>query len=359
MASTESSFGRFTSIRVLVPGTGTRFRCGGLSVALQTARLLSQLRPTQVVTYRQRQPDYLFLDDLLHQDEIPGEVLWLVSWGFDVPLLLRRLKGRPVIYQAHSSGYCFDLPAGVPVLAVSRNTMGYWGDRAPRNPLFFLPNALEPQWFERGARHLAPDSRSIDVLVQRRKSSDYVLSQLVPALRARGLHVEVQDGWVDDLVGLFNSAKVYLYDSADHWRAAGVSEGFGLPPLEAMACGCVVFSSLNHALADTLTPGEIGHQIGCGSLDHDVNRIANAVSAPSDWTPSEALLDALLKTYSEPVLVTRWQRVLQQLDELQSSLATGSVLCSRSLWRLRWNRCCRGLLRVVNRLPVWPAARKG
>ena len=359
MASTESSLGRFTSIRVLVPGTGTRFLCGGLSVALQTARLLSRLRSTQLVTYRQRQSDHPFFDDLLQQDKSPEDVLWLVSWGFDVPLLLRRLKGRPVIYQAHSSGYGFDLPAGVPVLAVSRNTMGYWGDRAPHNPLFFLPNALEPQWFERGARHLALDSRSIDVLVQRRKSSDYVLSQLVPVLRARGLRVEVQDGWVDDLVGLFNSAKVYIYDSADHWRAAGVSEGFGLPPLEAMACGCVVFSSLNHALADTLTPGEIGHQIGCGSLEHDVNRIVNAVSAPEDWTPSGALLDALLQPYSEPVLLTRWQAVLQHLDALQPTLATGSVLRSRSLWRLRWNRRCRGLLRVVNRLPVWPATRKG
>ena len=359
MASTESSLGRFTSIRVLVPGTGTRFRCGGLSVALQTTRLLSRLRSTQLVTYRQRQSDHPFLDDLLQQDKSPEDVLWLVSWGFDVPLLLRRLKGRPVIYQAHSSGYGFDLPEGVPVLAVSRNTMGYWGDRAPRNPLFFLPNALEPQWFERGARHLALDSRSIDVLVQRRKSSDYVLSQLVPVLRARGLRVEVQDGWVDDLVGLFNSAKVYIYDSADHWRAAGVSEGFGLPPLEAMACGCVVFSSLNHALADTLTPGEIGHQIGCGSLEHDVNRIVNAVSAPEDWTPSGALLDALLQPYSEPVLLTRWQGVLQHLDALQPTLATGSVLRSRSFWRLRWNRRCRGLLRVVNRLPVWPATRKG
>ena len=359
MASTESSLGRFTSIRVLVPGTGTRFRCGGLSVALQTTRLLSRLLSTQLVTYRQRQSDHPFLDDLLQQDKSPEDVLWLVSWGFDVPLLLRRLKGRPVIYQAHSSGYGFDLPAGVPVLAVSRNTMGYWGDRAPRNPLFFLPNALEPQWFERGARHLALDSRSIDVLVQRRKSSDYVLSQLVPVLRARGLRVEVQDGWVDDLVGLFNSAKIYIYDSADHWRAAGVSEGFGLPPLEAMACGCVVFSSLNHALADTLTPGEIGHQIGCGSLENDVNRIVNAVSAPEDWTSSGELLDALLQPYSEPVLLTRWQGVLQHLDSLQPTLATGSVLRSRSLWRLRWNRRCRGLLRVVNRLPVWPATRKG
>ena len=114
-----------------------------------------------------------------------------------------------------------------------------------------------------------------------------------------------------------------------------------------------------HALADTLTPGEIGHQIGCGSLDHDVNRIVNAVYAPADWTPSGALLDGLLKPYSESVLVTRWQGWLQQLDALQPTLVTNSVLRSRSLWRLRWNRRCRGLLRVVNRLPVWPATRKG
>ena len=58
-------------------------------------------------------------------------------------LLVAKLKGRLVIYQAHSSGYGFDLPPGVPVLAVSRNTLGYWGDRAPRNPLFLVPNALD------------------------------------------------------------------------------------------------------------------------------------------------------------------------------------------------------------------------
>ncbi|MGC6482631.1 MAG: glycosyltransferase [Synechococcus sp.] len=347
------------SIRVLVPGTGTRFRCGGLRVALQTARLLSRLRPTQVVTYRQRQADHPFLDDLLQHEPAPGDAVWLVSWGFDVSLLLRRLKGRPVIYQAHSSGYGFDLPPGVPVLAVSRNTLGYWGDRAPRNPLFLVPNALEPQWFERGARHCTAESRAIDVLVQRRKSSDYVLRQLVPALRAKGLRVEVQDGWVNDLVDLFNSAKVYVYDSAEHWRAAGVSEGFGLPPLEAMACGCVVFSSVNHALADTLTPGEIGHQIGCGSLDHDLNRIVAAVAAPADWRPPAAMLNPFLMAYSEPALLERWQGVLPQLDALLPALTLGSVLRSQPLWRLRWNRRRLALLRLGNRLLSWPVGRKG
>jgi hypothetical protein len=348
----------FASIRVLVPGTGPRFRCGGLSVALQTARLLSQLRPTEVVTYRAREPSHRFLGDLLDREDAPGETLWLVSWGFDVPMLLKRLRGRLALYQAHSSGYGFDLPPGVPVVAVSRNTLGYWGDRAPRNPLFLLPNALEPQWLERGARQNVSGRRPIDVLVQQRKSSDYVLKRLVPALRACGLRVEVQSGWVDDLVDLFNSAKVYLYDSAEHWRAAGVSEGFGLPPLEAMACGCVVFSSLNHALADTLTPGELGHQIGCGSLDYDVDRIVGAVADPAAWRSSASVLDNFLEAYSEPVLTQRWRVLLALLDQLLPSLKGDGLLQSSPLWRLRLSRVCRVLLRVVNRLPGWPAGQK-
>ena len=153
MALKESSFGKFTSIRVLVPGTGTRFRCGGLNVALQTARLLSTLRLTEVVTYRERTESQPFLDDLLRDESAPGAALWILSWGFDIPRSLKRLRGRPVAYQAHSSGYGFDLPPGVPVVAVSRNTLGYWADRAPRNPLFLVPNALEPHWLNRGARH--------------------------------------------------------------------------------------------------------------------------------------------------------------------------------------------------------------
>ena len=348
----------FTPIRVLVPGTGPRFRCGGLSVALQTARLLSQLRPTEVVTYRVREPSHHFLGDILDREDAPGEALWLVSWGFHVPLLLKRLRGRRALYQAHSSGYGFDLPPGVPVVAVSRNTLGYWGDRAPRNPLFLLPNALEPQWLERGARQNISEMRPIDVLVQQRKSSEYVLRQLVPALRSRGIRVEVQSGWVDDLVDLFNSAKVYLYDSAEHWRAAGVSEGFGLPPLEAMACGCVVFSSLNHALADTLTPGEMGHQIGCGSLNHDVESIVAAVAEPEHWRPASGALDQLLASYSESALQQRWQRCLSELDVLLPSLEGESMLQVQPLWRLRLNRFCRRLQRMANRLPGWPVGLK-
>ena len=355
---TQDSSRPLTPIRVLVPGTGPRFRCGGLSVALQTARLLSQLRPTEVVTYRAREQSHLFLDDLLHQEDAPGDALWLVSWGFDVPKLIKKLRGRPVAYQAHSSGYGFNLPPGVPVIAVSRNTLGYWGDRAPRNPLFLIPNGLEPQWLERGARPRSNEGsvvgaqRSIDVLVQRRKSSPYVLNQLVPALKRQGLRVEVQTGWIDDLVGLFNSSSVYLYDSAEYWRGRGVSEGFGLPPLEAMACGCVVFSSFNHALIDTLTPGVTAHQIGCGSLRYDVQRIGEAVETPNRWQASAEELEILMGLSSEDVMKNRWKIVLNQLQfcsEAGGMSPSLELLSSKSTWLLQWERVLGDVLSKTRR----------
>ena len=318
-----------------MPGTSGKFRCGGLLVELQTARLVAQLGSAEVVTYRQRESGTPFLADLLRTERSPGEALWIVSWGFDVPPLLRQLKGRPVAYHAHSSGYGFPLPAGVPVLAVSRNTLGYWGDRAPRNPLFLVPNALESQWLERGRRS-SIQGRPIDVLVQQRKNSAYVLEQLVPELRARGLRVEVQAGWVDDLVELFNSATVVLYDSADYWRGRGVSEGFGLPPIEALACGCVVFSSLNHALADSLDPGLVGHQLGAGTLGADVERIMAAIANPQAWHPAPAALDGLLDGCSEPVLLARWQRALLEINGHWDRLLAGEpALRTQARWRIQ------------------------
>lgn len=347
-----------SSIRVLVPGTGARFRCGGLAVALQTARLLGQLRPTEVVTYQEREASYPYLSDLLEREKPTRSALWLVSWGFDVPKLIRKLSGRLVVYQAHSSGYGFDLPPGVPVVAVSRNTLGYWGDRAPRNPLFWVPNALESHWMERGRRDAGEDSsflrRPIDVLVQQRKSSPYVLDRLVPALRQRGFKVEVQCGWVDDLVGMFNRSTVYLYDSAEYWRSRGVSEGFGLPPLEALSCGCVVFSSFNHALSDCLTPGVTAHQIGQGSLDNDLERIAAAISAPKTWRPPADLLQALLDEVSEVRLLERWRITLDQISDLERHGALGldpsRALRASSKLVLRWRQ---GRVKVVKRLSGW------
>ena len=324
----------FKTIRVLVPGIGTRFRCGGLSVAKQTARLLSDFRPTTLVTYRERTAQFPFLDDLLKEEFEDNSSLWIVSWGFDVPKLLKRLRGRNLVYHAHSSGYGFKLPPNVPIVAVSRNTMGYWGHHAPRNPLFLVPNALDSQWIERGDLKGDFEARPIDIIVQKRKSSNYLLFELVPALRAKGFIVEIQSDWVEDIVDLFNSSKVFLYDSTEHWSSAGVTEGFGLPPAEAMACGCIVFSSLNHALSDILTPGEIGHQIGCGSLSNDVDRIAAALLDPNAWKPLRSKLDFMLDELSEKTQATRWQIFINQIDKLLPTLNKSNSIRRRPRYEI-------------------------
>ena len=328
----------FTDVRVLVPGTGPHFRCGGLSVAKQTVRLLGELIPTTLVTYRERSIHCQFIKDLLKVDPIDDNSLWIISWGFDVPRLIKRLRRRNVVYHAHSTGYGFKLPPTVPIIAVSRNTMGYWGHFAPRNPLFLVPNALESQWIERGDLRGDVAARSIDILVQKRKSSDYLLYELVPALRAKGFHVEIQSDWVEDIVHLFNNTKVFLYDSTEHWSAAGVTEGFGLPPIEAMACGCIVFSSLNHALSDILTPGEIGHQIGYGSLSNDVDRITAALLHPIAWKPSSPRIDIALQDLSEKSYIKRWNDVLQKIDQLAPTFNESNIIKQRSRYHIMLNK---------------------
>jgi len=58
------------------------------------------------------------------------------------------------------------------------------------------------------------------------------------------------------------------------------------------------------------------------------------------------------------VLKQRWQVLLALLDQLLPTFQENALLQSRPLWRLRLSRVCRVLMRVVNRLPGWPAGQK-
>ena len=127
-----------------------------------------------------------------------------------------------------------------------------------------------------------------------------------------------------------------------------------MPPLEALACGCVVFSSLNHALADYADPGHVLHQVGCGSLTFDVERVVSAVAKPKAWKPSRDVLAALLETCSEEALLQRWKEVFSQLDALQLHLVSDQPLKSKSTLILRCGLWMAHARRVVNRLPGWP-----
>ncbi|MEA5464131.1 glycosyltransferase [Leptothoe sp. PORK10 BA2] len=287
----------------LLPGTTRSFYCGGLFAELNTLKLAQQICEAEVVTYRQREEAHPFLDDLLQRGDL-SRCIFVVSWGFDVPKQLAQLSRCHVVYHAHSSGYGFSVPPQVPILSVSRNTMGYWGMRSHNSLLYWLPNQLPPEVTNRQL------DRHIDLLVQARKSSDYVNNQLIPALKKR-FNVVVVDSFVDDLMGLFNQTKIYLYDSAEYWAQYGLTEGFGLPPMEALACGCQVFSSVNHALADYLDPGENCHKIAGYGTGYDVQRIATVLE---NWQPN-TLPDSFFAPYRTEQLIPRLDTILTELNQ--------------------------------------------
>ena len=292
----------------LLPGTTREFACGGLWAELKTLKLAQQVCSAEVVTYRQREKDHLWLDDLLkgNNSDALKNVIFVMCWGFDVKKLAIKLKSFNAVYHAHSAGYGFDLPAQVPIITVSRNTLGYWGQRSPHSLLYYLPNEISDTF------HNQQRDRNIDVLVQARKSSHYLIKQLIPALQKQ-CHVEVIDYYVEDLALLFNRAKVYLYDSAEYWAVQGVSEGFGLQPMEALACGCQVFSSVNHGLSDYLDPAFNCYKIAGFSTGFDVQRILKAVQLLDQQ--KLVLSPHILAEYRSENIIQRWQIILEELNE--------------------------------------------
>ena len=261
----------------------------------------------EVVTYRQREKDTLFIDEVLQNKDL-DDAIFVISWGFDIAKLVAKLKAYNVIYHAHSAGYKFNLPASMPIITVSRNTMGYWGQKSPNSLIYYLPNQISAEF-----SNFSLD-RDIDVLVQKRKSSDYLMQQLIPALQKK-CNVYVVDSYVEDLAKLFNRAKVYLYDSAEYWALQGVSEGFGLQPLEAMACGCQVFSSVNGGLSDYLDPGFNCYKIAGYSQQHDVQRVLKAIESPLESNLPAYLLDE----YRVKNITQRLQVIFQDINSFFDS----------------------------------------
>ncbi|AKG20549.1 glycosyltransferase [Calothrix sp. 336/3] len=286
----------------LLPGTDNKFACGGLWAELKTLELARNICNADVVTYRQRESGKLFLDDILSEKQ--EDTIFVMSWGFDISRLVSKLRGQNVVYHAHSAGYKFNLPPDIPIITVSRNTLGYWGQLAPNSLIYYLPNQISEEFQN---LHLP---RDIDILVQARKSSTYLLKMLVPALQKK-YQVFVVNSYIPDLPGLFNRAKVYLYDSAEYWAQQSVSEGFGLQPMEAMACGCHVFSSVNGGLSDYLDPGFNCQKIAGYSLEYDMQRISVALNRENKITFPEHFL----AEYRQKNIIDKMQVILQELNE--------------------------------------------
>ena len=300
-------------INVLLPGTTESWHCGGLFIAIKLAGLFAKFCPAEIVTYKEHEPDHPFLTEELLEASPPSSTLWIITWGPHIAELLGRLAGRRVAYYAQSAGWSIDVPSGVAILCISRFVMAYWAQWAPHAPLFLLPPTLDPKCRNERQR------RDIDLLYLSRKTTPYLQDELIPHLRQH-CRVETIDGLIPHhkVLDLFNRSKLYVYDYKPTAERAWV-DGFGLQPLEAIVCGCTVFTTLSGGPCDYLDPGVNCAQIS-GDRERDASAVLTAVARHAGSNPDEKFLR---EAYSEEALLRRLGVLVKELEALDLRAAAG------------------------------------
>lgn len=321
----------FEKIVVLLPGRGADFQGGGLSVALDLSNALTEFMPTEIVYYKDIDSGGKSLDEAISSAD--EKTLFLVTWGPDVEWLVKKIisNKRKVMYFAQSTGWNVNLPRNVPLVCVSRHVLTYWISRNPFNPVYVLSPIVEAPGRKEKTK------RDIDILFIKRKSTEYLKNTLIPLLEKK-FNVVTVDGFIDkqQLIDKLQRTKVYLYSSREHGHKGHQwVEGFGLQPLEALICGCTVFSNLHGGLADHMDPAINMKQIEFCSLDHDVDRISHSVINFKEADEKE--IDDIIYRYSKLSFTKRLSSILSEIvfffDKLDSIGDNGTVIVSNKKFR--------------------------
>lgn len=107
---------------------------------------------------------------------------------------------------------------------------------------------------------------------ERKKNTVLAMSRKNPKDLARIIELTKNTNFSIKVVdGLSQSELIKEYHSADIFLALGYPEGFSLPPLEAMACGCVVIGFTGGAASEFMINGETA----LVSPDGDCERVAD------------------------------------------------------------------------------------
>lgn len=307
------------NIYFLVPGLSQRYRTGGLLVIRDIAAILEKIMGTKCyfVATHEKHPEALALDRLATS---PPDSLFIVSWGplaeQHIKLIRKNIPDAKIIYYAQSFGWGIKIPPKIPIACVSRFVMSQWALYAPENFITHIPPPLNPVFC------LPPEfqKRDIDIFVHTRKQNDYCLKRLLPSLhstfylpgRQAGILHSIND-WIPqpEFAALLKRTKIFLYITELHkagWFRRLPGEGFGLPALEALACGAVVGSNLLGGVTNFLTPGENCIKLQNGDLNFDLAQIENAIK---NFRVNETAAKQIQTDYSTETIKEKWMAFLR------------------------------------------------
>lgn len=253
-------------------------------------------------------PEEIFLGNSQDNRDI-----YCVTWGplveQHIKLIRKYVPNARIIYYAQSFGWNTKIPPRIPIVCVSRYVMAQWALHATENFCSYIPPPLHSCF------NLKNDVRNIDILVHKRKQNKYCLEKLLPALQKENLHMQILNEWIpqEKFADLLNRTKIFLYVTELHkagWGKRLPGEGFGLPALEALACGSIVGSNLLGGVTDFLTPGENCIKLQNGDLHFDVAQIRDAAHA---FTVNEKAAREIAEKYSLHAASEKWVKTLSIL----------------------------------------------
>lgn len=290
------------NIFFLVPGLSEKYRSGGLLVARDLAKLLN----AKLITTHEKHPDAISTFHIPHS-------IFMVTWGplvaSHIQLIRRHAPNARIIYYAQSFGWNIKIPPRIPIVCVSRYVMSQWALRTQENFITYIPPPLNPVFRNENKK------RDIDILVHTRKQNEYCLKKLLPALQPTSYKLQAIYNWIpqEQFAALLNRTKLFLYLTGAH--KAGLfrklpAEGFGLPALEALACGAIVGSNLLGGVTDFLTPGENCIKLQNGDVDFDLKQIEDALK---NFRLDNESAERMLSPYQMETVAEKWRDLFDKL----------------------------------------------
>lgn len=115
---------------------------------------------------------------------------------------------------------------------------------------------------------------------------------------------------IEEARGLYNRSKIWLLTSR--------SEGFGIPIVEAMACGCAVVSTNHDTAPGLIRDGENGLLVPIGDVDAFIRAIA-------DLLENDEKREALVREGRETAKNFTWDRATDELEAVLERIVSDAA----------------------------------